>query len=228
MDINGSFEAFLLEANSRIEDYMALPVIEDCHIGTDTTWNLLVVGEGVQWCAFSSSVLGNHGQKAVSQDKSTKLTLVQRALLETITVFHNNKEDVDQPGKRSLRVQNMIASLNQRICPKSLEVMGDDRTLVIPRQAFDANDPSFQSLIPATEETEEFWTELWQQLARFHGSPRVVRRGGIDPKSPIRQSGTTLLWPISGIPTETGTCIRHKTFRSMIWKASMSSSIFFL
>ena len=35
---------------------------------------------------------------------------------------------------------------------------------------------------------------LWRHLAHVYGSPRVVRRGEVDPNSGVRHSGFRLLW----------------------------------
>mmetsp|Transcript_23158 Transcript_23158/g.54672 ORF Transcript_23158/g.54672 Transcript_23158/m.54672 type:complete len:644 (-) Transcript_23158:186-2117(-) len=41
------------------------------------------------------------------------------------------------------------------------------------------------------------YDDFWRRLALAHNSPRVVRRGGIDPNSRIRESGHRILWPNS-------------------------------
>lgn len=95
------------------------------------------------------------------------------------------------------------------MCPKKLEVIGDDRTLVIPRKAFRQDDDEFASLCSLAVSNDgqfsDWRTNFWKYFATFMGRPRVVRRGDIDPDSSIRESGHRLLWPhCSGQPDETG------------------------
>jgi hypothetical protein len=89
--------------------------------------------------------------------------------------------------------------LNTQTCPKKLELLGDDRTLIIPRKGFLTTDESFRLLV-----ADQDVKELWENLAQVFGSPRVARRGDIDPSSPIRESGHELLWPISEKLDSTG------------------------
>lgn len=213
MDPSSSFAATLLQRDAQIDDYMALPFIDESPAGSleiDSQWKHLVVGEGVQWCCFSSTVLGNRALKSGVAVTSTSQTLIEQALTEVIRTF----QGIETPVLDDSLLQSRVASLSQRVCPKSLEVIGDDRTLVIPRHAFDMDDLNFQSLVPK-DRGHEFLHAFWAQLAKIHGSPRIVRRGGIDPDSSIRQSGTVLVWPVAGVPDATGeqtivqTCFCH-------------------
>ena len=167
-----------------------------------------VLGEGVAYCPFSTSLLGNHkGRTATAsttKDNNNPPSLVEQALIDTIT---------EQKLKEFIDISSWldsIRSLKPRICPKKLEYLGDDRTLVLSRSAFSLEEESFVSFLrlcgcEKVDQQEDFVSSLWKHLARVHKSPRLVRRGEVAPSSGIRESNYRLLWPFSGIPDTTGT-----------------------
>ncbi|GAX21709.1 tRNA wybutosine-synthesizing protein 2 [Fistulifera solaris] len=75
-----------------------------------------------------------------------------------------------------------------------LELMGDDRTVVIPATMWEP--VSLSSYIrrhaPTTNDISN--DSLWQRLAALYSSRRVVRRGTIDPNNPVRHSTFEVVW----------------------------------
>lgn len=195
---------------------ISIPVLEyEPSIEQEHVFKKMVVAKGMQFCPYSSAMLGNHRLALQTQNTAsmghTRLTRIQQALLQALVLIRNkdnSKEDIVEK----------ITKLDAVVCPKKLELLGDDKTLVIPRRAFSTEDATFYALLescitkPANENVSDkshtwtcpFMTEIWKELAGIHGSPRVARRGDIDPESKIRESGHVLLWPIAGIPNETG------------------------
>eukprot|EP00536_Pseudo-nitzschia_multiseries_P007117 jgi/Psemu1/324610/estExt_fgenesh1_pg.C_1630001 len=57
------------------------------------------------------------------------------------------------------------------------------------------DDRSGDSIDDDNGDIEILYDDFWRRLALAHNSPRVVRRGGIDPNSKIRESGHRILWP---------------------------------
>eukprot|EP00546_Thalassionema_frauenfeldii_P015937 CAMPEP_0178896530 /NCGR_PEP_ID=MMETSP0786-20121207/1229_1 /TAXON_ID=186022 /ORGANISM="Thalassionema frauenfeldii, Strain CCMP 1798" /LENGTH=466 /DNA_ID=CAMNT_0020566953 /DNA_START=94 /DNA_END=1494 /DNA_ORIENTATION=- len=163
---------------------VAIPILNidqiDC---SSEEWSDKVVRRGEYECPYSTKKLGN-GRLRLSLD--SKMSRVQQSLLNWLK---------DDQGK----IQAQILSLDVKVCPKKLEVIGDDKTLVLPPNAFSLNNTRFRTLAVAAD-----INNLWEHLAIAYNSPRVVRRGTIDPNSPIRESGHQLLWPHRGIPEETG------------------------
>jgi hypothetical protein len=185
------------------KECIAVPIIEDSSKSYSSDD---VMGYGRQLCPYSTSLLGNHQQRRPRTDGKTtisSLTMVQRALLSTADSFHPRSPDDDS-------LTNVIQSLGLALCPKTLEMLGDDKTLVIPLKAFDGKDSTFREFVLqagcSENRVDEFVQELWKQLAAYYKISRVVRKGEIDPESGVRQSGYRLLWPYSGIPETTGMC----------------------
>ena len=163
------------------DDLIAIPVTQQLTTSEENdVWSNKVVTYGDHECPYSTSRLGN-GRLDINKD----LTLVQQGLWNFL--------------KQDLSTLPFIQQLNTQTCPKKLELLGDDRTLIITRKGFCIEDASFRSLVG-----DQDLTLLWKNLAEIFGSPRVARRGDIDPDSPIRESGHELLWPISGRPDSTG------------------------
>uniref|UniRef100_A0A7S4ANR9 tRNA(Phe) (4-demethylwyosine(37)-C(7)) aminocarboxypropyltransferase n=1 Tax=Pseudo-nitzschia australis TaxID=44445 RepID=A0A7S4ANR9_9STRA len=57
----------------------------------------------------------------------------------------------------------------------------------------DANGYHFDGIVD--DDIGRLYDDFWRRLASAHNSPRVVRRGGIDPNSKVRESGHRILWP---------------------------------
>jgi tRNA G37 N-methylase Trm5 len=181
------------------------------------------------------------------------LSLVEQCLYAAAkSMIHQQQQLQLQPSlssqeeRRTVMTMMMLVESIQRlqpfVCPRRLETLGDDRTIVIPQRAFaffrnSDKDPSkhfdnensnvdvvggvfetwFQDHVltsrrqassanaanaatptarTSCQEESEFLQELWKQLAMKHNSPRIVRKGGVDPNSRIRHSGYQILWPL--------------------------------
>jgi tRNA G37 N-methylase Trm5 len=161
------------------DDVIAIPVnfevSKENHV-----WAEKVVSSGHHECPYSTAKLGNN-RCAVEGE----LTRVQQGLWNWL--------------RKNGVVKEKILKLDPLICPRKLELFGDDQTLIIPRKAFSFKDDAFRSLVGDAD-----INELWKHLALVYDSPRVARRGDIDPNSPIRESGHELLWPIRDKPATTG------------------------
>ncbi|KAL9190037.1 hypothetical protein ACHAXT_007248 [Thalassiosira profunda] len=209
--------------------------------------SLEVVGFGRQVCPFSTSVLGNTSKRVRAAAGGTKgngangripFSNVQYTLVDTLTAWLKNSSasTSHEQNNNARTIEAMVRELSVRTCPKKLEVMGDDRTLVVPRQALfvsprqsfrgkeeeaqlskevgigrKGDDAEFRELLSTVIRRgrtrsenesidaavmEEIQSLLWENLARDHNSPRVVRRGDIDPESGERESGHRILWPM--------------------------------
>ncbi len=174
------------------------------------------VGFARQSCPYSTSVLGNTKLRVKLASSNGRnigrknMNLVQTILLDVMDHYHNLKgadvRDNDEKNQFVDIIESKVERQSSITCPPKLEVMGDDRTLVIPFRALNpAIDQSFHNLIQdivchATggafkeEEEKALMSLLWVKLARSHGSHRVVRRGEIDPNSKVRESGHSILW----------------------------------
>jgi len=187
------------------QDYIAVPIIKDSFEVRNFDG---IRGEGSEFCRYSSSLLGNHLQRRPRKQKgdpSTSHTLVQLALWNTAESFRSQS-----PSNLTKETAwRRIKSLDIAVCPRNLELLGDDNTLVIHRRAFNLQDETFRQLVHGagcqTEDAQkEFMFELWKQLATVYKSPRVVKKGEVHPDSSVRESGYRLLWPLSGVPDQTG------------------------
>ena len=202
------------------KECIAVPIIEDPSKSYSSDE---IMGYGRQLCPYSTSLLGNHQQRTPRTGEKTTtsvLTMLQRALLSTADSFQPRSPEDDSLTK-------VVQSLSLTLCPKKLEMVGDDNTLVIPRKAFDGKDDTFREFIVQAGCNEncvdEFLQELWKQLAAYYKVPRVVRKGEIDAESPVRVSGYRLLWPFTGIPETTGMCCCF-LFLRLIFQVSSSTS----
>lgn len=205
------------------------------------SWETYAIAHGRQLCPFSSSAMGNQNHAMTSRlaqqncdgimEKKNQnnhaaaeirnLTNIHCVVVEILVDYYSEntkKSDssLDQKELTSLQamVKTKVSSLSIKTCPKKLEVMGDDRTLVVPSTAFllqeqeTTNDfhqllMNFSSKIhndcpdrtdhPTMYKIQE---KLWKNLASLYKSPRVVRRGDIDPESGVRESGHRILWPL--------------------------------
>jgi hypothetical protein len=147
----------------------------------ESGWSDMIVGIGEQECPYSTAKLGNN-RISVQHE----LTRVQQAIWNWL--------------KNDANLKDKVLQLNAQVCPKKLELFGDDRTLIIPRKAFSLADDTFRSMVVGHRNLND----LWEHLAQVYDSPRVAKRGDIDPNSPIRESGHELLWPVAGKPDITG------------------------
>lgn len=187
------------------ETCIAIPVQNEYIEGP---WKPMVVSVGKQYCPYSSSFLGNNRNTCLNiASSSPKLeTQVQRALLSALIQCSQHAIATEVKDEIAQRIKNLTIST----CPKKLEVIGDDKTLVIPRKTFREDDKQFLALMALAFGSEQElidWTCFWKYFAKSMNTPRVVRRGDIDPDSSIRESGHRLLWPYCGQPDETGAFI---------------------
>lgn len=183
------------------KDCIALPVSDKFNAAQEGPWNEYIQMTGTQHCPYSTAILGNHRQqleKTSNDNTKSNLTLVQQAILHTIQKLSSSKNVVDED------LISKIQKLEKSVCPKKIEEFGDDRCLVVPPNVFEGEE--FRAILCGNSlENEELCrTELWRQLTQIHGSPRIARRGTVDPNSRIRESGHRLLFPYSGIPDMTG------------------------
>jgi hypothetical protein len=199
------------------KECIAVPIIDDPSKSYSSDD---IMGYGRQLCPYSTSLLGNHQQRTPRTGEKTttsSLTMLQRALLSTADSFHPRSPEDDS-------LTSIVQSLSLALCPKKLEMVGDDNTLVIPRNAFDGKDDTFREFILqagcSENRVDEFLQELWKQLAMYYKTPRVVRKGVIDAESPVRVSGYRLLWPHSGVPETTGMCCHFLFLRRFFFKYS--------
>lgn len=188
-----------MEMNGKcLETFIAIPVLSAC------TKSLLagfsIEGSGEQFCPYSTAMLGN---QAMSRKKRFQnLSPVQRAFLNFSRRYSGTEID------EKMLLQSILA-FPRNVCPLSLELFGDDRSLVIPKQALNpAFDKTFSDWIkklweagnegPGSSEQSSFHNllpELWKELSVVYKSPRIFRRGLVDPNSRIRRSGFTMVWP---------------------------------
>ena len=206
---------------------------EYCNSGcANTSWMALVSGFGRCCCPYSTTMLGNNNRrKKLMVDKgrdksgrSDKMSIVHSTLVSTLLSLRDgNGGDIDSAHSKEIgnEISKAVISTDAQCCPPKLEVMGDDKTLVIPRYALyteNVNEESptirkkcvveFLELIlqvldvldleeqcPVMETLQKVQGLLWMNLAEAYGSKRVVRRGDINPESGVRESGHRILWP---------------------------------
>lgn len=210
---------------------------EYCHSGcANTSWMALVSGFGRCYCPYSTTMLGNNSlrkklmadeQGRHVSDRRDKLSIVHRTLVSTLLSLREGNDadtDIDKTKEIGNKISKAVTSSDTQCIPPKLEVMGDDRTLVIPRYALymeNINEESptirkkciveFRKLIlqavdvleleeqgPVMETLQKVQGLLWMNLAEAYGSKRVVRRGDIHPESGVRESGHRILWPLPG------------------------------
>lgn len=170
-------------------DCLAIPILAPFKADTFSQ-KLLVVGTGKQGCPYSSAVLGNRQKQQVLQSKQSQWCPLKQALLLGI----QSHLHLESGSEEFTKIQSQILNLNNTICPSKLEYLGDDRNLVLPSAAFREKD--MEALLPLDcNNVSQFQEDLWSQVAHAYNSPRILRKGGVDPNSRIRQTGYQLLWP---------------------------------
>jgi Met-10+ like-protein len=164
--------------------------------------NGVVRGFGYYKCPYSSATLGNHNVlRRQNGEEHARLNLVQTGLLQAVKEFLRENQSLmtqssDATAIAASSLERHIESSSSDFCPTKLELMGDDRTVVVPLLAFQ-NSASLSTLLGTMDETwhGDFQSRyLWRNLANVYSSRRVVWRGEVDPNSPTRQSGYSLLW----------------------------------
>lgn len=204
-----------------------------------------LIKSGNQSCLYSSSTLGNiqniqktvgakhhDGNEETTNDNKPIPTksITQQLVLDTMAQFIKMEMDKE---KQELNIPDMNAILKRMedkmnttslechkiTYPSKLEIMGDDRTVVLPYKALNESiDVSFQQLVEdvldwnckddgttttttcctndsqSNKRRNQFYTLLWSNIGYAFSSSRIVRRGEIDPNSKIRHSGHIILW----------------------------------
>lgn len=177
------------------ENYIAIPVNDNfLETISEHKWKDLIEEVVSKVLPYSTKILGSSRR---GRQSHLDINPSQRAILETIKILKPY-------GLEENLIIDRIKKLDQLVCPKKIEVLGDDRTLVISREAFDGED--FDSILTDTTGLgkEKCKEEFWKQVAQINKSRRIVRRGIVDKDSPIRESSYCLVWPHSGIPESTG------------------------
>ena len=206
-----------------IKDCIAIPVKCIDFMENDNDDNLvdiqkMIIRYGAHDCPYSTSMLGNNNKNMMQNNNKSStelsssslvstLTHLQYALVETLTSLSSGEDT---------NAEERVRKLSKRTCQTKLEVIGDDRTLVIPRFALyvdnNPNDEFYKLLYPTIKvmaKNEEdvlnsnnerkhmfsIQSHLWEVLASIYNTQRIVRRGDIDPESGIRESGHRILYP---------------------------------
>lgn len=205
---------------------IAIPVSQSCFDQVHKyPWFSKVVGRGMQYCPFSTSMGNSNRAPVVAQNLFRNETLhyalndVQDAIVDTLITHclpiynvnektRSEKESIDCNRKMIVKI---VLALSTQACPKKLEVIGNERTLVVPRWSlYMTNSDDCKTILRKLEGANEFsellaqfklqsnskvegfmniQSFLWERLAYNHRSLRVVRRGDIDPESGVRESG---------------------------------------
>ena len=206
-------QAEILQGDVSYTGCLAIPVLETYYGEANTAsgeWKRLVVGNGKQQCPFSTSVLGNpqkrHALQAATDQGGDWCPLMQ-ALLQTVQICFRNDNGDDHVA---INWKEHIQRLDSAVCPSKLELLGDDKNLVLPPAALLAADLDvwmrtvLETHIGDTQplDFDIFLQELWNQVAEIYHCPRILRKGGVDPDSRIRQTGYQLLWPATPKSTD--------------------------
>lgn len=200
----------------------------------------LIDGMDYQWCPYSTKMLGSQrrliiGTSSGRSIEQQDLSLIQLAILNMTvpTTTSSSSSSTSTATTNTFQQQlsdelvQQVMDLDPIICPRRLEIFGDDRTVVIPPGAFigevfmgmlrktkmktsldddkdenvdDNNDSNYET----NRRDDIVLQDFWKRLAWAHQSTRIVRKGGIDRTSRIRASGSTLVWPYEGIPDMSG------------------------
>lgn len=159
------------------------------------------LGMGTEFCRYSSKIKGNRQNRKASTNMND-MTSIQRVLLRVCQNFGTVNSVITQQ-----ELEKRIQSLPSSVCPKSLEVLGDERVIILSPEAFQICNFQWRELVSSISDgnENEFFNLLWSTLAEQMASKLIARKGGIDPDSKIRRSGHALVWPIQGTSEESGT-----------------------
>jgi hypothetical protein len=166
----------------------------------------LVVGHARQSCPFSSTVMGDVNRRIkLSSTTNSDFNLIQNVLVGAIKEFFP-----DQYENSAETINEKVGNLSSITAPPKLEIMGNDRTVVIPHSSLNTvTDSTFHDLIESilgkASRREDFMNILWGKIASSFRSQRVVRRGEISPDSKVRESGHSILWIDPSIDTKMST-----------------------
>ena len=180
------------------KDSIAIPVRIDANAGFTFSSCDGFLATGRQFCPYSTSVLGNNQLPLTPKTKD----LIGDEIEASSPVEHAICKAIQQllPSCSEPEIWTQIRTLSPKCCPKRLELLGDDRTLVIPRQALSFDEEhSFSEWLDQELKTfrDQLLCEVWEQLASFYKSPRIVRKGDILPESGTRESNYKIVWPLT-------------------------------
>mmetsp|Transcript_29015 Transcript_29015/g.56090 ORF Transcript_29015/g.56090 Transcript_29015/m.56090 type:complete len:634 (-) Transcript_29015:42-1943(-) len=172
------------------------------------SWIIYVEASGLQKCPLSTS-MGNKNHQPVApitskssnatNEPSSSLSSVQYALVETLVTFSKFNQCCNESLYREV-FEKSVKSLSNRTCPKKLEVIGDDRTLVVPHWAFQLErDFHHASSIIGEPNFQEGKTEFYNLLRRTQtgeNNPTATPLGEPDQRHSISKffSIQSLLW----------------------------------
>ena len=196
LDKSGFLDKDYRMGPSKDDDFaemIAIPVCIEGDLDAEMMGIEGIVGHGKQICPFSTGVLGNHKGKIQSVSQKERVTPIEQALLTSL-------KQSTSDWKSDEEVLEQLRKLGNKVIPKRPEVFGDDRTLVIHSRVLSENDLAFSSFldelgIRTREQKDEFFLILWEKLAIELESPRVVRKGEVQPESRVRESNFRILWP---------------------------------
>jgi len=142
-----------------------------------------IVGVGKYACSYSAAFLASQNFKSQVQLRSvikqhhlftdnTDFTIPQLVLLKTLLSFENTGMDSNNQtciknsfsgNYAGICITSIISQLSRQACPKTLELFGDDNTLVLPQKAFSYQEETFQiwmnkfvvNCLPAPSQKEE-------------------------------------------------------------------------
>jgi 16S rRNA G966 N2-methylase RsmD len=222
------------DKDSSWETYVVAYGRQSCPFSTSTLGNQnhVISSRLVKQQQKSDTIIEKSKSKNNNEVLSSNLNNIQYVLVKTMVDYRienilkkksdNNNTNQDELESFQKMVETSVLSLSVKTCPKKLEVMGDDRTLVIPSTAFLINEDD----MTRTQKFHQFISKMiddktsnttnnntvyqiqenfWKNLASLYQSPRVVRRGDIDPENGKRESGHRLLWPLPGSVTPSST-----------------------
>lgn len=170
---------------------------EDVDDADHKTMLNMFIGHAKQKCLYSSTVMGDAVKRAKLASNSS-FDVVKNALVNTVLDFELQQKQKSNLEDWNRMVNDRVGSLSRISAPPKLEIMGDDRTLVIPFRALNLEtDDAFEGMIRnivGSARMNDFMNSLWGKLATLFRSKRVVRRGEISPDSKVRESGHSILW----------------------------------
>mmetsp|Transcript_12408 Transcript_12408/g.34419 ORF Transcript_12408/g.34419 Transcript_12408/m.34419 type:complete len:499 (-) Transcript_12408:2257-3753(-) len=160
-----------------------------------------VLGTSEEFCPYSTSVLGNQKRKQTTAAAARPVSPLEQALASATQKFWN---EMNATGKDEAYVLGELALLDSKICPKRLELLGDDRTVVLHPTAFSLDETAFNELLVkmgfhSDESKHKLMLMFWEELAVVCKSSRVVRKGEVRPESGVRESNFKILWTNQGV-----------------------------
>ncbi|KAL7569302.1 hypothetical protein ACA910_016848 [Epithemia clementina (nom. ined.)] len=207
---------FRLTPSSVEKDVIAIPVIvaQAADQSGDSFHSLSslsctsILGSGQQFCLYSTSMLGNNNVHVRSQQKTT-MALADSDKLSALSISPVEQALIGaihelRPSNDHQTLLELVRLLPSICCPKRLELMGDDRSVVIPPQALSLDEKNFSEWLDEIfdlqpHNRQDIMIKVWGNIALLHKSTRVVRKGSVLPESGVRESNYKILWPEPGV-----------------------------